>query len=264
MALPISVRRGWQSLLPHRIREMAGKSEADSPLVFFPHIPKAGGQTLIQGFYEAFGAEKCIKVWDPNFGADIDPAEFRNLSPDRFKGMSAVVGHLPVENFFENAYARGRFDSGRVRILTSVRHPIQRIISLYNYIAHSEQHPSHEEVRNISPVDFLLSQPADFQYHFLRWGDVATPEALFGAMEIFPIEQSIAGFSGFFDDTFGIHLGNLEIINKSEDLVDIGGILSDRDIPAGVMDDLADTHHTDLELYQKAWDISAEQSAADS
>jgi len=122
-------------------------------IVFFPHIPKAGGQTLIQGFYKAFGTKKCIKVWDPNFGADVSSDNFYKLSDKEFEGISAIVGHLPLLKFLKNNYIEKEFKKGNILIFTCVREPILRMISLYNYITYFEKHPLHEKIVKLSPVD---------------------------------------------------------------------------------------------------------------
>ncbi len=107
-------------------------------IVYFPHIPKTGGQTILHGFYKTFGFKKCIKVWNPDFGADVSPKNFPYLNSKQFEGISAVVGHLSLSQFLKNRYTKKEFERGNVKILTSVRDPIERILSLYNYVFYNE------------------------------------------------------------------------------------------------------------------------------
>ena len=223
-------------------------------IVCFPHIPKAGGQTLLQGFYKAFGFKKCIKVWNPDFGADVSPMDFPSLSSEQFKGMSAVVGHLSLSDFLMNSHARGEFDKGNVKIITSVRNPIERILSSYNYMFYNEKHPNHENIKNKLPIDFIMNQPANFQYNFLKPKTESLLADLFETIEIFPIENSIPKFIAFFEKNFNIELGGLEVKNKSIDLASGRKMISLEDINKDVFDYLEKKHQMDFDLYHKSFE----------
>lgn len=223
-----------------------------SMLIYFPHIPKAGGQTLLQCLYRIFGYQQCIKVWDPNFGADVSPKGFRDFNENQFEGMSAVVGHLSLRNFFANNYARNQFENGNVKILTSVRNPIERIISLYNFIVFNERHPDYEVTKKISLVDFAINQPANFQYNFLRPDDKSTLNRIFEIMDVFPVEKSIDGFSKYFEETRDIIIEGLEIQNRSIDRAKGGKLLSCNDLPRDVVFELKEKHKIDFNLYSKS------------
>lgn len=67
-------------------------------MIYFPHIPKAGGTTLKKKFYKAFGENNCLKVWN-GFASNAEVADFHQISD--LKQYSAIVGHLPVSIFLE-------------------------------------------------------------------------------------------------------------------------------------------------------------------
>ena len=220
-------------------------------LIYFPHIPKAGGQTLLQCFYKAFGAKRCIKVWNTNFGADVSPDQFKDLSSENFKNIYAVIGHLPVRNFFKNDYAKQQFYKGNVKILTSVRNPIQRLVSLYNYINYNEKHPHHRNLSNTPPLEFIINQQANFQYNFLKSDlyEILTLSQILDMIDVFPLERSIDGFTHFFKSNLDIDVGKLDIKNSSKDLAHGKKLLSESDIPNDLLNHLTKKHKIDFELY---------------
>jgi hypothetical protein len=223
-------------------------------IVYFPHIPKAGGQTLLQGFYKAFGFAKCLKVWNPNFGADVSPEQFASLEKTRFEGVSAIVGHLSVSTFLMNNCIKGEFEKGNVRIITSVRDPVTRILSLYNYIAYNEEHPDHESIKNTSPIDFIMHEPANYQFNFLKPGAKSTLDDIYRIVDVFPIESSIEKFTSFFADNFNIKLNGMEIRNKSIDWADGRNIITVDDIGKDDLADLQKKHQVDFDLHHKSLD----------
>lgn len=223
-------------------------------IVYFPHIPKTGGQTLIQGFYKAFGFKKCIKVWHTDFGGDVKPANFVDLSAKEFEGISVVFGHLNMSQFLMNTYTRSEFEKGNVRILTSVRDPIERIISLYNYISLYKKHPKHKSVKSTSPIDFIMEQPANFSFHFLKPKVKSTLDDIYGIMDIFPIEKSIHQLTIFFARNYNIEIGHLEVKNKSINLTNGEKVICLDDIPRDALENLQKKHSIDLELYHRSFD----------
>jgi hypothetical protein len=226
-------------------------------MVYFPHIPKTGGQTLSQGFYQAFGHKKCIKVWDPRFGADVHPQNFSSLNPQQFEGISAVVGHLSLSNFLMNTYAKNEFEKGNVKILTSVRDPIERIISLYNYVFYYEKHPNHNNIKSLSPIDFIMRQPANFQFGFLSPKSESKLDDIFKIMDIFPVENSIHEFTDFFFKNFNVKLGNLQKKNQSVDLANGRKLISINDISKSALGDLQKKHQIDFDLHHKSFECGS-------
>ncbi|AII47846.1 hypothetical protein KR52_01535 [Synechococcus sp. KORDI-52] len=158
-----------------------------------------------QGFYEAFGRGRCIKVWRA-FGSDVSSDKFPDLSSHEFKGISAVVGHLRLSDFLKNSYAKREFDDGNVQILTSVRNPVERLVSEYNYVSCNVKHRLHDEIRGMSPMDYIKLQPANIQYDFLKPSDKSSIDDIVEIMKLFPIENSIKGFSNFFAEELKISL----------------------------------------------------------
>ena len=166
-------------------------SSNKAKLIYFPHIPKAGGETLKTFFNDVFSTKGSVRVWDPKFGADVSPDDFKKLDESQFEGKSAVVGHLPVAEFMKNDYCRRLYERNEVEILTSVRDPVERIISLYNYIRSKPAHPDNERHLNTKPSIFLRGQPGDFQTKFLSCEFFNTPADIIRCIRVYVYMISI-------------------------------------------------------------------------
>ena len=224
-------------------------------LVYFPHIPKAGGQTLHKVFFDAFALSGCLRIWNTQFGADISPEEFVSLSASDFESVKAIIGHLPVKNFLENDYARERFELGKVKILSSVREPVSRLISLYNYVSLNERHPRHREVLAMTPIEYLTSTPSNIQSKYLAPSKDATTEDIFNVMQVFPVEDSIPGFVSYITETFNAEVGEISVRNKSTEWAKGSSLFTIEDLPKAALEELRQKNQLDTELYRRACSI---------
>jgi hypothetical protein len=221
-------------------------------MIYFPHIPKAGGQTLIHGFYKAYGIDCCIKIWDPQFGADVDAVHFEYLKPKDFENKFAIIGHLKIKQFLKNNYMKKEFEKGHVKIITSVRDPIDRLISMYNYIYYNSRHPKHDEIQNIKYEDFVLSQPRNGQYSFLEMEPSLDIDSLFETVVIFPIENSIKGFTKVLNNYSGVDIGKLEVKNRSLKWANGNRLFRKEDLGSEALKELSRKHHIDFKIYYKS------------
>lgn len=221
-------------------------------LAYFPHIPKTGGQTLLHGFYRAFGRDRCLKVWDHGRGSDMRSDEFPSLQAKQFKKVRAVVGHLPVSKFMENQHAFQAYERGRVHIFTSVRDPIDRIISLYNYVKFFPKHPAYETMQQVEAIDFIMRQVPNYQMNYIKPHREAGLDEVFDCMEVAALEMSIETLGGFLQKHFGRRLEPLGIRNKSEMHANGQTLLRREHLPDDVIQNLNQRHAIDLELYRRA------------
>lgn len=224
---------------------------SSQPLVFFPHIPKTGGQALHDGFFKVFGQKKCLRIWDPRFGADVAPSLYAQVDKQRFANISAVIGHLTMAQFNENKYCNSLLKDGRVRVFASVRNPIDRIISLYNYIKNSPHHPNHFRTMKLSLSEFALLEPANFQYHYLALHSSESIHSIQSRIEIYPTEDSRQGLEYFLWRHFNTKLSDLENRNESQALSKYESLeASSIDVMSqDTIRHLQTIHHLDIELY---------------
>jgi Sulfotransferase domain len=221
-------------------------------IYFFPHIPKAGGTTLKQFFYKKFGRGNTVKVWDPNFGADVSKVNFEDFEGRLLINSSAVVGHLPVHIFMKNQYMKDKYNAGKVKIITTVRNPIERMVSLYNFVSLNEIHPNHEKVKAADPLEFMLKQQSNFQYNFLKFDKIDSVDEIFDVMEVCSTENSIKFFGDFFRNEIDFNLEDVQIKNKTSRFSSNGSLFGLDEIPSDVIEELSDKHSLDLALYERS------------
>lgn len=91
------------------------------PKLFFFHNPKAGGTALIEAIRTKYGAHVCA----PPIANTISEHAHLAGRYERFRGYDVYLGHNSREAF-------DAINDGHASI-TNFRHPVARIVSLYNY-----------------------------------------------------------------------------------------------------------------------------------
>jgi hypothetical protein len=113
----------------------------------FYHVPKCAGSTLRHGVYEQRVPEKRLLFIKNDISGDI--ARVNAMPAEEREALALIFGHMC---FNEDTW----FSSNADR-MTVLRHPVQRVVSLYYYIARSKGHYLFEPVRRMSLADFVLS-----------------------------------------------------------------------------------------------------------
>jgi len=97
-----------------------------TPFVFL-HIPKTAGTSLLTLLGNVFGDRQVCRIGP----GEADPAALaRVLTAPAFGGVKCLAGHLPVHLF------AGRL--GEFQAFTMLRHPIDRVMSLYRFLRRQE------------------------------------------------------------------------------------------------------------------------------
>jgi hypothetical protein len=210
-------------------------------MIYFPHIPKAGGTTLKKMFYQAFGKENCVKVWDGNT-ADVTPENFESYDFSNQSG-DVVLGHLPVSIFFRNNYCLDKFQADEVTIITSVREPIERIISQYNYIFFNKEHPKNAKIKKIGFEEYLLSIGANFQTNFLSYENYSK------FIKVIPLESAVLEFRKVILDYSGINVEIPKIANKTTNFSGGAQLLTKSMLTSSFLESLESKHSEDYMLF---------------
>jgi sulfotransferase famil protein len=139
----VRLRRELLPWLAFRFR----RAPKDAKPTFFFHIPKCAGTSVWASLYDIYGTRHVYLA--NNRGRR---EEFASLPPAGRAAYSAVGGHAPLSYFRELLG-----DMGRYHKIVTLRDPVDRAISEYNYIRAQSAHPRHAEVSQQSLRQFAES-----------------------------------------------------------------------------------------------------------
>ena len=152
---------------------------------FFLHVPKTAGTTLnalVAGLFPGAAAYHQALVDRAGGEAALAAA----IARDRgfYDGLLAVVGHFGARHpLVAGAERRGR----RAVLLAVLREPVERVVSLYEYIRRREDHPIHREARGRTLLRCFAELPSfranatDAQLHQVF--GTADPDGVRAALE---------------------------------------------------------------------------------
>jgi hypothetical protein len=220
-------------------------------MYYFAHIPKAGGTTLKQMFYEAYGNENCLKVWDSNT-SNVKASLFSTLTEAELLDYQAVVGHLRLTQFYENRYINSFIEKRGLKTVTTIREPISRIISLYNYMAVNKEHPSHDKMKNTKAIDFLLNHPVNFQFNFLSRTPTVAIDDIARDIMLVSLDHSVEVFARLLSELTGRKINKIPPQNVTSQLNKNFRYFSKKDLSPSELSLLSEKHYLDIELYERA------------
>ncbi len=140
MRVPPEVLR-WLKFRPRR----AGK---DAKRTFFFHIPKCAGTSIWASLYDIYGTRYVYVVNTPR-----RKRRFARMRPPARRFYSAVGGHAALKFFRKRLGAASDYHK-----IVTLRDPIDRAISQYNYIQGQKTHPRYAEVSPLSLDEFATSE----------------------------------------------------------------------------------------------------------
>ncbi len=115
------------------------------------HVPRTGGTTLRDALFN-----QIVQRLSPDqvFLFHLESERYRTGSLDDFKALSKrekrrlrfITGHAPPEvlDHLQRSFS-----------FTTLREPIDRVLSVYWYCFHNKHHPAYEKAHSLSPVDFI-------------------------------------------------------------------------------------------------------------
>jgi len=125
------------------------------PMFFFIHLPKTGGSSLNAALARMFSPfAEFHQTIAKNAGGDSKIQDLLSHNPDFYDDLLVVVGHYSFRHPLVQMTRRRRV------ILSVLREPVSRIVSLYDYIRHRPDHPLHVELSGMSFLEAIRGHEA--------------------------------------------------------------------------------------------------------
>ena len=110
--------------------------------LLFLHAQRTGGSALRHVITRAWSKED---LYCTQFVKNFQ--HWKDVDEETLEGFKGLAGH---SNFVERSFGR------RVRLITLLRHPVLRNISLYYYIQKRKKHPLNEDALSMSLSEFYF------------------------------------------------------------------------------------------------------------
>ena len=215
--------------------------------VVFCHIPKTAGTTVNKVFRAELAASEggFVRLHKRD---GYEPSEFKKrLIPPDWRYMH---GHIPVRYFLEHAGLDHAAED--IVLMSFVRDPIDRLVSLYNYVCSNPLHLRHETVRQMDRRDFILENQGNEQSDFLAAAGVSPAwKVLISAVDDLMPSCSEVASELFHREVPPEAFGKRE--NMTTDFlrnVPDFRPMKRSDIPADLLGELKQRHSNDLALYR--------------
>ena len=101
--------------------------------ILFSHIQKTGGWQFYPEIIRRYGRNRVLLVGSRCTGGDIEGKELRKLSSNDLDDIDAVVGHYTISQAYSCKALHVWVAKKNPFIFSIVRHPLERIESLYRF-----------------------------------------------------------------------------------------------------------------------------------
>lgn len=233
-------------------------------MYIFLHIAKAGGTSIRHMFAQAFGRRKLLLVSGsmanarPDYLNVVRPSRFRDVRKiNRFR---AVAGHLSMEQIISHPEIFQMRSDNKPIIFTSVRDPIDRMISVFNFALGTKEHPKHDAAQSSDAFEFLMNLPENYQSERLGFGDIfGDLPALFSNVNCLPLDRSTQMLKQYLEQSQGKPIGEQSPKNvTSQRYPGLANRFVNRDsFSLEQLERLQERHRKDITLYtaaqEKSW-----------
>ena len=180
--------------------------------LIFVHIPKTGGQTMMDILYQVFGFENVLKIWGQQSNGKAghySVEDFMNLDDHTIRDYPCIGGHITLDSLKSKLGVKVLRQ--QYHMYAIVRDPIDTVISLYNYYQTNTDHPRYQENSALSFEEFIAGHyRKNFQCHFL--GTTNAYHSIYNAQHFFSKIVTISQF----DDLVQEILNEFSVFNTKE------------------------------------------------
>jgi hypothetical protein len=207
-------------------------------LVAFMHIPKTAGNSVVATLKDSFSNIFYVR-WN-----DVSSSFGEMIQAFPRAHYQVVTGH------FRSVHVRELVKAGIPHInIAYIRHPIDRIVSLYRYMR-TPAHPGHEEFARAYPTfeQFALEGTEDNVLTRCLVSDVQPAEKVFaeiaGEYAFIGLTEYINASTYLLQALLGCRIASPGFLNVTADTPD-----NAVEISPGLMQVLRDRHRVDIELF---------------
>lgn len=119
------------------------------PVLLFLHVHKTGGTTLRSIIDKQYLADQRLFIYGKE-----ESMKNSTFSEKELRNIHCIYGHFP--------YGIHRSIQQPFTYITMIRNPIARVISLYNHIIYHKMDPIHQEVKNLSLLEYAAANKVEF------------------------------------------------------------------------------------------------------
>ncbi len=165
-----------------RYRRMTPTQISTAPTIFV-HIPKTAGISLTQTVVEQYPNRQHELMTGY---LDVEP--LLNRPAEYLQSVELITGHMTLENPFAEC------DVPDPEIITMIRNPVDRVVSLYRHMKRWPEHPLHDMIKKESLTITDLIARKEVEYDNLQTRMLAGLDCIlkpFGTLDERDLETAI-------------------------------------------------------------------------
>ncbi|MEB3100425.1 sulfotransferase family 2 domain-containing protein [Ferviditalea candida] len=219
------------------------------PVLLFLHVHKTGGTTLRSIINKQYPAEECLFLYDQEH--DMSNGKY---PPNKLEGIRCIYGHFH--------FGIHRFIPQPSTYITMLRDPVERVVSLYYHVTQNRMDPIHEQVKNMSMLEFASANNREFNNSDLQTYLISGvyPPDLERAKKNMQKHFSVVGITEMFDESLklmqkklGWHDISYTKINQTANRLPL------QSIEKKVIDQIVSRNTLDIQLYRYAQQLLKKQ-----